>query len=86
MMWWGGGEGGMSAGSWVGMGLFWIAVLALSVWGLRFLFPRETDSRDPNAALERKLAAGEISLQEYERISAERGAAKKPSPRTSRQK
>jgi putative membrane protein len=70
----------MGVGGWVAMGIFWVAVIALSVWGLATLFPRETGSRDPRTVLKGRLAAGEISLQEYKKISAELEPPTAPSP------
>ncbi len=71
MMWWGGWNQGMGAVGWIAMGIFWVIVIALAVWGLASLFPRGAESRDPGTVLKGRLAAGEITLQEYKRISAE---------------
>ena len=80
MMWWGGWGQGMGAGAWVAMGIFWVAMIAFAIWGLAALFPRGTDSRDPAAVLKGRLAAGEISLQEYKKINAELEPPTAPSP------
>lgn len=78
MMWWGGWNQGMGVGAWVAMGVFWVVVIALAVWGLASLFPRGSGSRDPGSVLKGRLAAGEITLQEYKRISAELDRPQEP--------
>lgn len=80
MMWWGGWNQGMGVGGWVAMGIVWVALIAFAMWGLSSLFPRGTQAPDPGAVLKGRLAAGEITLQEYKRISAELEPPKAPSP------
>lgn len=70
-------DGGCTMGMWgmLAMGLFWIALIALVVWGLYRLFatrrgktlsqsspPDET----PRATLDRRYAHGDLSTQDYE--------------------
>lgn len=71
MMGWGYGSGGMHAGWWIGMGVFWIAIIVIGVWGLAHLFPRGADPGNPTAILKERLASGEITLAEYKKILAE---------------
>ena len=71
MMGWGYWHGGMNAGWWTVMSLFWIAVVVAAVWGLGHLFPHGGAPRSPTAVLKDRLAAGEITLAEYKKILAE---------------
>jgi uncharacterized membrane protein len=71
MMWWGDWNEGMGAGWWSVMAFFWLAVVVFGVWGLSHLFPRGSEREDPSAVLKSRLAAGEITVQEYTSISAE---------------
>lgn len=71
MMGWGYWNGGMHAGWWTLMGLFWIAIVVAGVWGLAHLFPRGADSRNPTAILKERLASGEITVAEYKKVLAE---------------
>lgn len=62
-------HGDMGTGGWVVMALvmilFWGAIIALIVWAVR----SGTQTRsggDPRTILDRRLAAGEITIEEYE--------------------
>jgi uncharacterized membrane protein len=64
------------AGGWLWMGLvglFWITVIVLTVWGVSRLFPRNnpsssqhTDDEDALHILKRRYARGEMSRSEFE--------------------
>jgi len=80
---WGYGSG-MGGGAWIAMGVFWIAVLVLVVWGVTRLLP--TGGRGPDAGapraetpeeiLDRRLAQGEIDVQTYQRMRTEIASAR----------
>jgi len=65
--------GGMTAGGWVFMALFWIALIALIVWVGTRLFPAR-EARDdggvqrPEDLLDRRLARGEIDPETYDKL------------------
>lgn len=75
MMGWYGG--GMSSGTWLGMGVFWLALIGLIVWLVVRLLPGnagDTTSTTSGSALEildQRLAGGEIDLETWQ---AQRGA------------
>lgn len=52
--------------------IFWVAVIALVIWGVRSLFPRQMYSGREQAleTLRQRFAAGEISAAEYEQARA----------------
>jgi putative membrane protein len=61
---------GMGLTGWIFMGLFWIALIGLVVWGVVSLLPgsqpfergrRET----PEEILDRRFALGELDIEEY---------------------
>ena len=59
---------GMGAGAWVFMGVFWVAFLGLVVWAVTRIFPsgaQEMPGEPAVDTLDRRLAAGEISVDEY---------------------
>jgi putative membrane protein len=62
-----------SAGSWIammiGMLIFWGLVIAGIVWIVRETSrgSRESNREDPLGTLDRRLAEGDISIEEYER-------------------
>jgi putative membrane protein len=68
---------GMGVGGWIAMTVFWVAVLALVVWGVTRLLPsgrgpdvgarRET----PEEILDRRFAVGEIDAETYQRMRTE---------------
>lgn len=62
--------GGMGAGWWVFMVLFWVVLVALIVWAIVRLSPRAGggESHEPDdaqAILDRRLARGEIDPETY---------------------
>ncbi|WP_207219131.1 SHOCT domain-containing protein [Pengzhenrongella frigida] len=73
-------EGGMGAGMWLFMGLFWIALIALIIWLVIRLLPSHGESgtttaspppasamqESPMDILDRRLAQGEIDLDTYQ--------------------
>jgi uncharacterized membrane protein len=62
---------GMGAGSWVLMSLGWVFVAALVIWAVVSLVrSRDGDRRQATAreTLDRRLADGAISVEEYERL------------------
>jgi putative membrane protein len=69
-----GGYGMMAGMGWLGlvlMGLFWVGVILLVVWGLSNAFPGRRQSAEPDPAeiLKRRYAKGEISREEYMQAS-----------------
>lgn len=65
--------GGMGAGGWILMTLFWVALIGLIVWIAGHLFPtRETRAGEPGERpeelLDRRLARGEIDPDTYDRL------------------
>ena len=70
-----GGYSMMGGMSWIGMffmGLFWIAVIALIIWGLVSLFriQRSLFEADAQEILKRRFARGELSREEFEQTRA----------------
>ena len=66
-----GWDNGMDAGWWVLMSLFWIALIAVTVWAIVRLFPgRENSARAEEALqlLDRRLASGEIDAGTYDQL------------------
>ena len=64
--------GGMGAGWWIFMVLFWVVLVVAIVWAMTRLFPRgpgrEHEQREPDEAqaiLDRRLARGEIDPETY---------------------
>ena len=69
------------AGSWLAMIAFWALVIVLLVWVVRELAaPRAEGPPSVTDLLERRLAAGEISVEEYR---GRRAALERVSQRTS---
>lgn len=65
---------GMGAGGWVLMVLLWGGFLAVVVWAVTRLFPRSrpgAGGEDAASALDRRLAAGEIDEETYQRLRGE---------------
>lgn len=61
--WYGGGTGWVMM---MGMGVFWLLVLAVVAWSVARAFPRSPrGGDDARAILDRRLAAGEIDLDAY---------------------
>ena len=75
-------DGGMAAGGWVFIGLFWIALIAAITWLVLRLAPSKTRTdpigsvptgrlvapgqESPFDILDRRLASGDIDTQTYE--------------------
>ena len=60
--------GGMGVGGWLVMVLFWGAFLGLAVWAVTRLItpaPLNRPVDDPLAALDHRMAVGEIDLDTY---------------------
>ncbi len=72
MMWWPWGwNGWWGWGMWLGMGFLWLLFLAAVVAGVVLLVRAGTKTGGRSEALrilEERLARGEISLEEYERV------------------
>jgi putative membrane protein len=64
--------GDWGGGWWIAMVfmmvIFWAAVIALVVWGVRSVAGPRHDSRTPLDIARERLAKGEISEEEFERI------------------
>ena len=58
----------------VGMVLFWGLVILGIIWLLRETLGRHHPAHDPRAILDRRLAEGEISVEEYEQRKKTLGA------------
>ena len=66
---------GMSAGGWVLMSVFWVALIAAIVWAVTALNSRNGTQAEagpapekPDEILDRRLASGEIDLDTYDRL------------------
>ena len=72
----GGFHDGMGAGGWVLMSLFWIVLVAVTVWAIARIIPARGEqprepmrsSDEPLAILDRRLARGEIDGEAYEQL------------------
>jgi putative membrane protein len=69
--------GGMGAGGWALMIIFWIALVALIGLAIVRLFPSSSDGgaahddpagKSPERVLDERLARGEIDVETYERL------------------
>jgi uncharacterized membrane protein len=60
----------MGVGGWVGMAVFWVAVVALVLWGVSRLFPTR---HAPSAweVLDARLASGELDPVTYRALRDE---------------
>lgn len=70
--------GGMGAGGWLVMVLFWGTLLGLAIWAVTRLgapVPRDRAADDPRAALDHRLAVGDIDLDTYRRLRDELAVA-----------
>jgi len=86
-----GGWGAMTSFGWAMMVVLWVSVIGLVVWAMTRIFPgggssegtrgahdqgRDGDGpTDPRALLERRLAAGEVDPETYDRIRERLDAA-----------
>ncbi len=69
---------GMSAGGWVLMSVFWVALIAAIVWVVAALVSRSGGrgavagglAERPDEALDRRLASGEIDSTTYDALRA----------------
>lgn len=74
-------NGGMGAGGWLFMSLFWVLLLVVIVWAAAHLFPGRRDAaaiatgpaaeppvERPQQILDRRLASGEIDVATYEQL------------------
>jgi len=72
--------GGMGAGGWIFMTLFWVALLVLIVWVGTRLFPTRGERGDelerPEDVLDRRLARGEIDPETYDTLREKLRAAR----------
>ncbi len=81
MGWYGGGAGLVM---WLGMGLFWVALLAVIVWLVVRLLPGQERgggvTESPEDILDRRFARGEIDEQTYTAARATLAAHRGPRP------
>ncbi len=69
---------GMGTGGWLLMALFWVLLVAVIVFAIVKLFPgrghgpavQTASFETPRQLLDRRLASGEIGLEDHERLSA----------------
>jgi uncharacterized membrane protein len=74
--------GDLSAAGWLAMIAFWALVIVGLVWAMRELAgPRREGPASASQILERRLAAGEISVEEYRERSAALRGPFTPDPR-----
>lgn len=53
----------------IGMMLFWVALFCLAVWLVRTVTgPRTSEQKTPLEVLQHRLAQGEISVEDYDRL------------------
>ena len=83
---------GMGGGSWLFMGLFWIALIALIIWLVVGLLPLNkraaaspmtalpADRQTPVEILDRRFAGGELDLESFQAQRAAVLAARGGSP------
>jgi putative membrane protein len=67
---------GMGTAGWIFMGLFWIVIIGLVVWGVVALLPGgrsagRNDKERPEEILDRRFALGEIDAEQYRRAREE---------------
>lgn len=67
---------GMGAGGWLVMVLFWALLIGVVVWAVVRVFPQQPPGRSERRetaleVLDRRLASGEIDVDEYVRRRAE---------------
>lgn len=72
---------GMGAGGWIAMTIFWVGLIVLAVWLVRYMFSASSGSRGsrgedsgwretPEQTLDRRYAAGEIDEETYRSMHA----------------
>jgi putative membrane protein len=73
---------GMGGGAWIAMTIFWVALIVLVVWLVRYTFPGGAGSdrgphpgdggwrETPEQTLDRRYAAGEIDEETYHAMRA----------------
>ena len=74
----------MGTGGWIAMSVFWIALLALVVWGVTRVLPTGGQRPDastaraetPEEILDRRFAVGEIDAETYQRMRTELTSAR----------
>lgn len=76
-------DNGMSAGGWLLMSVFLVALIALIVWVVADLGNREpgraagrSEPESPDETLDRRLAAGEVDPATYDVLRAKLGEAR----------
>lgn len=74
-------DGGMGAGSWLLMAVFWGLLIVAIVWAVASLFPARGPGRvdvpeRPEEILDRRLARGEIDPATYDDLRAKLTAAR----------
>jgi putative membrane protein len=66
---------GMGVGGWLLMAFLWAGFLAVIIWAVTRLFPRtrpgKAGGENATSVLDRRLAAGEIDEETYERLRGE---------------
>lgn len=74
-------DGGMGAGSWLVMAVFWGLLIVAIAWALTSLFPargagRENLPERPEEILDRRLVRGEIDTATYDALRAKLAASR----------
>ena len=62
--------GQMGVSGWLGMAALWVVIVALAIWAISRLFPVRSGS-DARAALDARLARGEIDPETYRLVREE---------------
>jgi plastocyanin len=73
MMWGNGGNDGWWIVMWIWMALFWVGVIAGSMWLMRSFRNGPGGGDAAHEILDRRLASGEIDVDEHRKLSAELG-------------
>ena len=74
-------DGGMGAGSWLLMAVFWGLLIVAVLWALANLFPARGAGKDgvperPEEILDRRLVRGEIDSATYDELRAKLTASR----------